>query len=123
MGRDTLKKLAAEETEIKAWLDQHKDDFFQALGLWADEDMIVLYLAKMRDFIGGQWSGVKDDIDRAGCDVLSPFLGKQQVDLDELRLAVGLLVQRFNACCDRVYRLQSKPHPRPNFPPRLTRRR
>jgi hypothetical protein len=118
--RDTLKKLAAEETKIQEWLKLRKDEFYEALGLWpGDDDTMVLVLAKLCKFFDGQWSGYKDDIDRAGCDALSPFLRKQEVDQEELRSAVALLVQRFNAACERIHQLESRPRPQPRpNPPR-----
>jgi hypothetical protein len=115
--RETLAELAAEETQLKVWYKARGKEFCDALGMWPfDENILILALAKLKTFFGGRWPGFKDDMDRATCDVLSSFLGGQEVDQAELRLAVSQLVQRFNACCDGAAR-RTQPRPYP-WPPR-----
>ena len=101
-GRRQLRELAAEEPELQAWFKQHGNELLKALGVYFSGDSIevdnlILALTKIPEYFGGRWKGYKDDIDRARCDVLSPFLRGEAVDRKELRIAVSLLVQK-NGC-------------------------
>lgn len=113
----TLRRLAESETDLSDWLKKNKEDFVKALGLHCDDTTLILMLAKLPDFVGGHWPGGKDFIDSTACNVLTPFLHGQKVDLAELRTAVALLIQRFNAACTRIYNLDRQPemHPRPPY--------
>jgi hypothetical protein len=71
--RDTLKKLSSEHVKLREWLQMNRDSFCQAIGMWADNDTLVLMLVKMREYAGGRFPMFKDDIDRARCDAITPL--------------------------------------------------
>lgn len=120
--RETLKDLAKEELRIAEWLAANKQSFFEAIGCYCPDEMMILALAKLPDQLGGRWRGFKDDFDRAACDSLTAFLRGQPVDLEELRLAVSNLVGRFNNCCEAMAQRQRQPRPTPfPRPPRFPR--
>lgn len=121
MRRETLAELAADEPEIQAWLVEHREGLEKTLKThWFDAKTLVLGLLHLGDANNG-WRGYKDDIDRARCDVLSPFLQGQEVDLSELRTAVCLLAQSYNNQCDKIYYMQrvaaEARHRTPALPP------
>ena len=110
----TYKELAdqwiQDRPELKMWLDTHKDEFCDVLGLWTEGDELMVILMRLADPDhwpdANTWSGWKDDLGRARDKVLGPFMDGKPVDEVELRIAVRMLVSNFNHACERIYYMQ-----------------
>ena len=106
------------EQRIAKWLAVHKTEFYDALGLWPFEDpLMVKQLLKMREYFDGRFPMWKDDIDRMRCQTIMNYLHGEEVAADELRIALALLLQAYNAAVDRIYSLEEAERRRPKSPP------
>ena len=111
----TLKDAAAEDKALVKFVDSHYDELCGALGVHPfDRRDLVLALSRLRRAFSpsAEMPLIKDDVDRARDNVIWAFFRGEAVDKTELRLAVLLLKQSYNALCDRVAYLQLRPRPR-----------
>ncbi len=113
-----LKELADQDSRIAEWLNENKQSFYNALGLRPfDDKAMVLALAGLRKYFGGHFPMFKDPMDRSRCETIMAFLHGEEFDADELRMAVVLMLQAYNAACDRALKPPPMP-PRPYIGPR-----
>lgn len=118
---DTFEQIrkSPEYQRLIVWLDEHGEAFKEAAGWSGPHDLMALTLMKLPCFIGDQLPMFKDNIDRAWDHTLTDFVRGKDVPLDDLRAAVALIMQQYNAACDRIHALRPRsPLPRPkHWPP------
>lgn len=82
--------------------------------------MMVLALWSLRRYIDGDFPMIKDDIERARCDLLSDFVEGKAVEEKDLRIAVALLMESYGGACNAIWsirkRLMEQQRPRPRRP-------
>lgn len=116
-----LRDRAQEYPAIRAFVESHRKALTDALGIWTDDDVLVLMLEKAKCYAGPTFPLWKDAIDRDRCDIITSYLRGQIADTDEFRIALSFLLQAFNAAVEALWyherdRLKPKPHP-PHLPP------
>ncbi len=107
-----LRDAAAEDRALAEFVKAHYDELCGALGVYPPkQDDLVLALSRLRRAFSpsAEMPLIKDDVDRARDNVIWAFFRGEAVDKTELRLAVLLLKQSYNALCDRVAWLQRRP--------------
>ena len=108
---ETFKELAANwssfHPDLRPWLDANKKGLCDAIGLWTDADELLVILMRLSNPDewpeAGQWTGFKGDLGRARDKVLRPFMEGEDVDPEELRIAVRMIVGQFNQACEKIY--------------------
>jgi len=105
----TAATMAGKHPQLQQWLEANKGGFYGALGLRPfDDNAMVLVLAEMHEYFGGRFSLYKNDTGRYRCDIVQNFLRGEKVDENELRTAMALFIQSYNAAMDRLHEMERR---------------